>query len=330
MAAVTICIGPDELRGLRALAELDGTPAGRRPDAAVMAAALMRRALAAELEKRGLPRPPSTEAAGAPAAGAAEPVSAAPSRRGRGRPGKWVTSVLAAAVLVVLWGGYLRGWRWTGFPANGQLWDWLSLLLLPVVVGILPAWIRHASDFSRAARVAGLAALAAFAVFAAAGYLVPLPWTGFRSQTLWDWFGLLLLPVALVIAPMLPKDIRSLRPCQKRAVVVAALAWAVTIIGGYALSWKWTGYQGNTLWDWLRLLLLPLVVPTVLMPALLRRLSGPSRPPALEAGAGGAPGRNGVIFDGERRCQVAATAPAGPAESAKRAGGRAGGCPASG
>jgi hypothetical protein len=150
----------------------------------------------------------------------------------------------------------------------------MSLLLLPVVVGTLPLWIEHGGDVSHGKRVTALAAMAAFAVFAAAGYLVPLHWTGFRGQTLWDWFGLLLLPAALVLAPMLPKDIRSLRPGQNRIIIFLALAWTVTIIGGYALGWTWTGYPGNTLWDWLRLLLLPLVVPAFLMPALLRWIPG--------------------------------------------------------
>ena len=47
-----------------------------------------------------------------------------------------------------------------------------------------------------------------------------------------------------------------------------------TLIGGYAWRWTWTGYQGNTLWDWLQLLLLPLVFPTILLPALLKWISG--------------------------------------------------------
>jgi hypothetical protein len=34
------------------------------------------------------------------------------------------------------------------------------------------------------------------------------------------------------------------------------------------------GYEGNTLWDWLQLLLLPLVFPTILLPAMLKWVSG--------------------------------------------------------
>ena len=32
-----------------------------------------------------------------------------------------------------------------------------------------------------------------------------------------------------------------------------------------------TGYPGNTLWEWLQLLLLPLVIPAILLPAQLAR-----------------------------------------------------------
>lgn len=44
----------------------------------------------------------------------------------------------------MLWGGYSRGWRWTGFQANRQLWDWLQLLLLPLVFPtiLLPMVLR--------------------------------------------------------------------------------------------------------------------------------------------------------------------------------------------
>jgi hypothetical protein len=280
MAAVTISIDPDELQNLRALAELDGITNGRQPDVAGLAAALMQRALADSLRERGLAAPDSPEAAGT-----AETGSSVTAPRTRDRSRKYAATSLAVAALILLWGGYVRRWEWTGFRANGQLWDWMSLLLLPVVVGTLPLWIERAGHTTRAKRVTALAVLAAFVVFAAAGYLVPLHWTGFRGQTLWDWFGLLLLPVALVIAPMLPKDVRSIRTGQKWVIVFLAVGWTVTIIGGYALSWKWTGYTGSTLWDWLRLLLLPLVVPTLLIPALLSRFSGHGTQPDQEAGA---------------------------------------------
>jgi hypothetical protein len=172
MAAITISIEPGELQSLRALAELDAVTTGRQPDVPGVAAALMRRALAASLRERGL-APAAPEAGRSIAAASAEPDSPVSAPRTRDRTRKYAASALAAAVLILLWGGYARRWGWTGFRANGQLWDWMSLLLLPVVVGILPLWIEHAGDIGRTKHVTSLAALAAFAAFAAAGYLVP-------------------------------------------------------------------------------------------------------------------------------------------------------------
>src|SRR6476646_416566 len=41
-------------------------------------------------------------------------------------------------------GGYLGGWARTGFRGN-TLWDWLHLLVLPVVLALLPLWLRTRS-----------------------------------------------------------------------------------------------------------------------------------------------------------------------------------------
>ena len=54
------------------------------------------------------------------------------------------------------------------------------------------------------------------------------------------------------------------------------------MIGGYALHWTWTGYAGNTLWDWL-IMLLPLVFPIILLPPLLKWVSGNAAGHANEA-----------------------------------------------
>ena len=65
----------------------------------------------------------------------------------------------------------------------------------------------------------------------------------------------MLLPAAVACGSVLPSLGRSLLPFQKAGAAVIVLAWIITIIGGYAWHWTWTGYQGNTLWDWLGLLL---------------------------------------------------------------------------
>ncbi|MHB8595484.1 MAG: hypothetical protein ACYDER_01590 [Ktedonobacteraceae bacterium] len=51
--------------------------------------------------------------------------------------------VLMAAIVilaVLLIGSYAFNWTWTGFKANGNLWAWLSLFLVPIIVAVLPIW----------------------------------------------------------------------------------------------------------------------------------------------------------------------------------------------
>jgi hypothetical protein len=283
MAALTITIEPDEFLGLSALVELEKAAHGGEADAASTAKSLMHTQLAATLHELGLPWAPSQETVQRRVAEDAQPDGALRSLMRNNRVRKYAASVLAVAVLVALWGGYIRGWQWTGFPANNQLWDWLHLLLLPVIVGTIPLWIKHGDYVSRARRVTYVAITAAFAVFVAAGYLIPLAWTGFPGNTLWNWFQLLLLPIAVAALGVWPSGRRSLRPYQRGVLAFAALGWVITIIGGYALRWNWTGYQGNTLWDWLGLLLLPLVVPTVLLPATVTWISGDAAQRAEQA-----------------------------------------------
>jgi hypothetical protein len=53
---------------------------------------------------------------------------------------KWVL-VIAVVILAVLFvGTFAYNWTWTGFRDHGRLWDWLSLLLVPVLVAALPIW----------------------------------------------------------------------------------------------------------------------------------------------------------------------------------------------
>jgi hypothetical protein len=272
MTAATIAIEPEEFLGLTALAELEQANGGQA-DVASTAKSLMHEALAAKLEEHGLPWAPSPETSRRLVTDAAQ-ADGALRRLGRSdRARKTAISVLAVAALIMLWGGYVRGWPWTGFRQNDQLWDWLHLLLLPVVVGTIPLWIRHGHYISRSRRLGYTAALAGFVLLVVAGYLVPLSWTGFRGMTLWNWYGLLLLPAAVATLGVRPSG-RPLRPGQRRIAVLVGLGWIVTVIGGYLLGWAWTGYAGSTLWDWLELLLLPLVFPTFLLPAVLRWVTG--------------------------------------------------------
>lgn len=273
MPVVTIAVDSGEMLGLSALAELDGAAQGTSTAPADVVARLVHTALRDRLHEAGLPWAPSGEAVRERAAQAARPAGPARALWQRDRVRRYAVSLLAVAALVLLCGGYLGGWQWTGFQANEQVWDWLRLLLLPLAVGTIPLWINRSGDLSPAARRAGLAAAAVFGVFVLAGYVVPLGWTGFAGNTLWNWFELLLLPAAIVIVPLLPRLARSMRPRHMGLVTLLGVGWLVSIVGGYTLRWSWTGYQGNTLWDWLQLLLLPLIVPTVLVPVAGRWVS---------------------------------------------------------
>ena len=183
--------------------------------------------------------------------------------------------VAAAAVAAVLVGGYQEHWSWTGISGKtATLWDWISLLLLPITVATLPIWLsrRHALDTLR--KAAGVACLAVFAGIVLAGYLVPWNWTGFEGNALWDWINLLLLPLVIATFPVWPEIRQELRLHHHLVLTVVAVGFAVCVFGGYVWGWAWTGFQGNTLWDWLHLLILPLVFPTLLLPAALAITAG--------------------------------------------------------
>jgi hypothetical protein len=127
MAALTLTIEPDEFLGLSALVDLDrasnGGNAGSGADAEVvgLARTLMRGALADKLQDAGLPWPwaPSAEAVRQRAAEAAAPASGVRKLMANKKAQKDAMYIWAVAFAVVLWGGYARAWKWTGFQANG-------------------------------------------------------------------------------------------------------------------------------------------------------------------------------------------------------------------
>ena len=178
---------------------------------------------------------------------------------------------LAAVLLgaLVLWGGYSHRWPWTGINGHtATLWDWLKLLLLPMAVAVLPIWAGRDARLDRHVKAIALAALGVFGLVVLAGYLVPWAWTGFVGNSLWDWLNLVALPVAVALIP-LARDLRREWSSRHTAITAVGVAVAAALVlGGYLASWRWTGFTGNTLWAWLHLLLLPLLLPTVIVPSL--------------------------------------------------------------
>jgi nitrate reductase NapE component len=120
--------------------------------------------------------------------------------------------------------------------------------------------------------------LVILAVLAIGGYFLNWTWTGFSGNTLWDWLKLLITPVVLTGATIwftirqkhMDKQNSPLQASQQQRqkwnisgsvlISVVLIVFVVLIIGGYFLNWTWTGFSGNTLWDWLSLLLLPLAL----------------------------------------------------------------------
>ncbi len=111
-----------------------------------------------------------------------------------------VGAALLGALAVLLAGSYAGGWSWTGFRANGTLWDWLHLLLLPLVVATLPLWYSAFQTRRRWWLWALVVLLVAFTVVAVGGYEFSWTWTGFKGNTLWDWVALLLVPAMVPLA----------------------------------------------------------------------------------------------------------------------------------
>jgi FHA domain len=208
---------------------------------------------------------------------------------------KGTAYAVAAALLVVLWGGYIRKWQWTGLQDPKQLWDWLTLLLLPFVLGTIPVWIQHRKFIGKGRRDIYAVLVVAWTGFVIAGYLIPIGWTGFSGVKLWGWLGLLADPAAVATAVTL-FDMAArggkirLGPYQKAILAALLAGWTITIIGGYALHWTWTGYITKTasgytdedLWDWLRLLL-PLMFPIILLPPLVKWVTGNAAGRAIAA-----------------------------------------------
>ncbi|HEY2072918.1 MAG TPA: hypothetical protein VGG88_05035 [Gaiellaceae bacterium] len=184
--------------------------------------------------------------------------------------------VLAAGIAVVLWGGYERHWSWTGMQHHPALWDWLNILLLPVALALTPLWLRHAHAIRGTHHAILAACAAAFGILVLLGYLIPLRWTGFPGNTLWDWLNLLVLPLTVALLPIWVEVAREIRARHLAVAGFAVAVLVVTAIGGYLYDWRWTGFVGNSLFDWFRLLVGPLAIPLVAIPIASRWLVSPT------------------------------------------------------
>jgi heme/copper-type cytochrome/quinol oxidase subunit 4 len=198
----------------------------------------------------------------------AESVDAVGGRRRRttGRstaPGRVLAALLLVAVLVVAVGGFGFGWAWTGFRGNRDLWDILHLLVLPLSLTIVPFWYRRTGSLHPAWLLVLAALSVAFVLTVVGGYWLGWAWTGYPGNTLWDWLELLILPVTITLLPIWLETHERLEREWLAGALVFLGVIAVLAVGGYAFDWTWTGFPGNTLWDWLELCLVPFAVPAV-------------------------------------------------------------------
>jgi MFS family permease len=204
-----------------------------------------------------------------------------------GRPSARGTAALTVAVLmafgVILWGGYTQGWAWTGITAQDTLWHWLQLLLVPIAFAALPTLLRQHQAMRAERKMLMLGLTVAFVAFVIIGYAAPLTWTGFTGNTLWDWLSLLLLPIAITSVRFL----RAERTITRVHYGIGAALLAVLgllIVCGYLVPWSWTGFTGNTFVDWVQLLILPVLFPTVVVPATAAWLTATASRPKHRGG----------------------------------------------
>jgi Na+/H+ antiporter NhaC len=77
------------------------------------------------------------------------------------------------------------------------LWDWLQLLVLPLVVILMPLWMRAGARVSAPVAWILVAILASLVVCFAGGYVFRWDWTGCVGKTFRDWLNLLITPFAI-------------------------------------------------------------------------------------------------------------------------------------
>lgn len=277
-ATVSVKVRGDDLLGLQVLATVAGISESDSGSFAELLTSTLHTGVIESYKTIGLAWPPNPAGFGAGKRFSAlddQRADQAPTRR----PGiqtlrSLMLGAVALATVIVIVGSYAGHWSWTGLTKNGQVWDWMQLLLLPVAIGTFPLWLRFSGQMSATRRKALGGAVLAFAGFVLAGYLVPLTWTGFRGHTLWNWLTLIVLPITITTATVWPKTGRTFRPAYLVTATVLGAAWIATVVGGYAGGWAWTGYPDNTLWDWVQLLLAPIAITTCVVPELIRIVSG--------------------------------------------------------
>jgi hypothetical protein len=126
------------------------------------------------------------------------------------------------------------------------------------------------TDVRRRPRALGVVVglvLACFVVYVWGGYVEHWSWTGLsRGVVLWDWLEALALPVSVALVPVFVVNRERLHRRHKRLGLALLIGFVVLVLAGYLVPWTWTGFVGNTAWDWIQLLMLPVLVPILVLP----------------------------------------------------------------
>jgi putative effector of murein hydrolase len=195
--------------------------------------------------------------------GTADQTGASTSTPSRPVPRFTLPALVVGFVLVVA-AGYAFKWRWTGFNKDDQLWDLLHVVLLPVVLATLPLWYRTRERWVVGWRWVLGGVVVAFVILVVGGYTLGWTWTGFPGNTFWDWLELLALPVVVTFLPLWFETHATMAREWRLILGALLVGFVVVVIGGYRLHWAWTGFEGNTLRDWLSLLIVPFLLPASL------------------------------------------------------------------
>jgi hypothetical protein len=130
-ATLTVKVRGDDLLGLQGLASAAGVGAEDSGSSAEPLRATFHRGVVESYRTAGLIRPPSSGAGDAEAAAPKARMYAVTRR-------ELAFGAAAVASVILIIGSYAGDWTWTGLQKNGQVWDWMQLLLLPVAIGTVP------------------------------------------------------------------------------------------------------------------------------------------------------------------------------------------------
>ncbi len=140
-AIVSVVIRGDDVLGLQVLATVAGIGESDSDRFAEVLTSTLQRGVIESYRTTGLAWPPNPAGFGVGKHFGAltdmrsdEPRSYRPGTDTRRK----VTLGVAAATVILMIGSYAGHWSWTGLKKNGQVWDWMQLLLLPVGLGTFP------------------------------------------------------------------------------------------------------------------------------------------------------------------------------------------------